>query len=126
MRADAVMATFDNPIQATDASLAMIKALSDFNSLSSQNLRLKIGIHRGHAMAVTLNDVIDYFGQNVNIAARVQALANSNQIIVSSDVYETAGVSESLAQLRVDIEEVQVRGVAETIKVYRASTPYQS
>jgi class 3 adenylate cyclase len=62
----------------------------------------------------------------VNIAARVQALANSNQIIVSSDVYETAGVSESLAQLRVDIEEVQVRGVAETIKVYRASTPYQS
>ena len=106
---DAVMATFDNPIQATDASLAMIKALSDFNSLSSQNLRLKIGIHRGHAMAVTLNDVIDYFGQNVNIAARVQALANSNQIIVSSDVYETAGVSESLAQLRVDIEEVQVK-----------------
>ena len=32
---------------------------------------LKIGIHHGAAIAVTLNDELDYFGQTVNIAARV-------------------------------------------------------
>jgi class 3 adenylate cyclase len=32
---------------------------------------LKIGVHKGAAIAVTLNDRLDYFGQTVNIAARV-------------------------------------------------------
>jgi class 3 adenylate cyclase len=37
-----------------------------------------IAVHRGRAIAVTLNDRIDYFGQDVNIAARVQGLADVN------------------------------------------------
>ena len=36
------------------------------------DLILKIGIHRGAAISVTLNERIDYFGQTVNIASRVQ------------------------------------------------------
>ena len=38
---------------------------------------IKIGIHEGPCLAVTLNDRLDYFGQTVNIAARVQSLADA-------------------------------------------------
>jgi len=38
-----------------------------------QSLRLKMGIHEGSCLAVTLNAQQDYFGQTVNIASRVQA-----------------------------------------------------
>ena len=39
-----------------------------------EDLVLKIGMHEGPCLAVTLNDRLDYFGQTVNIAARVQGL----------------------------------------------------
>ena len=40
-------------------------------------MSLKIGIHHGAAIAVTLNDELDYFGQTVNIASRVQEMADA-------------------------------------------------
>jgi class 3 adenylate cyclase len=49
---------------------------------------LKIGIHEGPCLAVTLNDRQDYFGQTVNIASRVQGLAASRSIFATSAVVE--------------------------------------
>ena len=49
----------------------------------SEDLLLKIGIHEGPCLAVTLNDRQDYFGQTVNIASRVQGLAKSRAIFVT-------------------------------------------
>ncbi|HEV7988422.1 MAG TPA: adenylate/guanylate cyclase domain-containing protein, partial [Candidatus Binataceae bacterium] len=51
---------------------------------------LKIGIHEGSCLAVTLNDQQDYFGQTVNIASRVQGLAASHSIVVTEQVVENA------------------------------------
>ncbi|MCB9109310.1 MAG: adenylate/guanylate cyclase domain-containing protein [Anaerolineales bacterium] len=45
---DAVMAVFDNPVEATSAALEMINALNEFNRTISQELILKVGVHRGH------------------------------------------------------------------------------
>jgi class 3 adenylate cyclase len=72
---DAVMAAFERPQDAVRAAIEMIEELSRFNETSSRPLGLKIGVHRGRAIAVRLNDRIDYFGQDVNIAARVQVSA---------------------------------------------------
>ena len=49
------------------------------NGHNGEDLLLKIGIHEGPCLAVILNDRQDYFGQTVNIAARVQALADSRR-----------------------------------------------
>ena len=55
-----------------------IPATSDLGAQRQhQSLHLKIGIHEGSCLAVTLNDQQDYFGQTVNIASRVQGLAAS-------------------------------------------------
>lgn len=116
---DAVMAVFDNPVDATSAALEMFDALHEFNRTISQELVLKVGIHRGHAMAVTVNERIDYFGQNVNIAARVQGLADANEVYITADVYESPGVSDVLKSHRIVADQVQVKGVIEKLQVYK-------
>ena len=57
-----------------------------FNSAAGNDLIiLKVGVHAGACLAVTLNDRLDYFGQTVNIAARVQGVAGANEIVVTDD-----------------------------------------
>lgn len=116
---DAVMAVFDNPVEATSAAIEMIDALNAFNKTISQDLILKVGIHRGHSIAVTVNERNDYFGQTVNIAARVQALADSNEVYITADVYHAPGVSDTLKAHHVVPDEVLVKGVSEKLHVYK-------
>ncbi|NTU78043.1 MAG: adenylate/guanylate cyclase domain-containing protein [Chloroflexales bacterium] len=123
---DAVMAVFDNPIEATTAALEMIDALTTFNHTISQELILKVGLHRGHAIAVTVNERIDYFGQNVNIAARVQALADANEVYITADVYTSPGVSDALKAYQVAPDEVLVKGVSEKLLVYKIGQHHHS
>ena len=82
-------------------------------------LILKIGVHKGAAIAVTLNDRLDYFGQTVNIAARVQNLADADEIFVSEDVYDAAGVKDELASFAVEARNAQLRGVQQDMPVFR-------
>ena len=73
---DAVMATFPTPDRAMAAALRMREAMRAFNAEhGEEDLLLKIGIHEGPCLAVVLNERQDYFGQTVNIASRVQGLA---------------------------------------------------
>jgi len=119
---DAVMAVFDSPVEATSAAIEMIDALKAFNETISQELILKVGIHRGHSIAVTVNDKNDYFGQTVNIAARVQALADANEVYITAEVYNAPGVREALKAHHVVPDEVLVKGVSEKLHVYKIST----
>ena len=85
---DAVMATFLTPLDGVNAALAILREIDDFNSLrGSPDLVLKIGLHHGAAIAVTLNDRLDYFGQTVNIAARVQGLADEDEIYITKEAW---------------------------------------
>jgi class 3 adenylate cyclase len=115
------MAVFDDPVKATAAALEMIEAVDEFNRTISQDLILKVGIHKGHSIAVTVNDRIDYFGQTVNIAARVHALADANEIFITSDVYNSPGVKDILKSRQVVPDEVLVKGVNEELQVYKVS-----
>src|SRR6202008_3943898 len=75
---DAVMATFVRPEHALAAGLKMRAAMDELNKeRGSNDLVVKIGIHEGPCLAVMLNERQDYFGQTVNIAARVQSLSTS-------------------------------------------------
>src|ERR1700682_2141001 len=90
---DAVMATFVKPEQALAAGLRMRAAMDTLNAeRGTQDLVVKIGIHEGPCLAVMLNERQDYFGQTVNIAARVQGLATSQSIHVTGGVVELPAV----------------------------------
>ena len=118
---DAVMATFPTPNRAIAAALRMREAMQDLNDgHSREDLLLKIGIHEGPCLAVVLNDRQDYFGTTVNIAARVQGLADSRTILATGSVVtdpqatallETSGL-KPVSQRRA------LRGIADEVAVY--------
>lgn len=116
---DAIMAAFERPQDAVSAGVEMIEELMRFNRTVSQPLILKVGIHKGRSIAVALNDRIDYFGQDVNIAARVQGLADGNEVCVSQEVMEAPGVADVVKGHRISADFVHVKGVGQKVAINR-------
>jgi class 3 adenylate cyclase len=118
---DAVMATFPTPDRALAAALRMRAAMRKLNEArGSEDLLVKIGIHEGPCLAVTLNDRQDYFGQTVNIAARVQSLAMSSSIFATGPVIAnslSAGILDT-AGLEPLPRDAALRGITERVAVY--------
>jgi class 3 adenylate cyclase len=118
---DAVMATFVTPAQALAAGLRMRSAMDKLNAARGrQDLVLKVGIHEGPCLAVMLNERQDYFGQTVNIAARVQGLSTSQAIYATGPVVDTAGVADILRKASIVPvqKEAALRGIADKVVVY--------
>ncbi len=118
---DAVMATFPTPDRAVAAALRMREAMRKLNDARGrEDLILKIGIHEGPCIAVTLNERQDYFGQTVNIASRVQHLATSREIFATGAVVENEGASGVLKAegLTPTAHNANLRGIANAVSVY--------
>jgi class 3 adenylate cyclase len=116
---DAVMATFETPDRAIAAAIRMREAMSDLAAeRQHQSLHLKMGVHEGSCLAVTLNGQQDYFGQTVNIASRVQGLAASRAIVVTEPVVENAQTSALLATSGLKPKRVALSGIPGEVSVY--------
>jgi len=119
---DAVMATFENSVDAVNSSLEALVAIETFNDSISESVEIKIGIHKGYCIAISSNDQQDYFGQTVNTAARVQGLAESRQVILSQEVYETEGIQALLEQTcQVKTRTERVKGIGKELDLYQLS-----
>jgi class 3 adenylate cyclase len=118
---DAVMATFPTPDRAVAAALRMREAMQNLNrERQADDLFLKIGIHEGPCLAVVLNDRQDYFGQTVNIAARVQDLADARAILATGSVvgHEAAASLLEKKGLAPKARSRMLRGVSNELEVY--------
>jgi class 3 adenylate cyclase len=118
---DAVMATFIRPEHALAAGLKMRAAMEALNAeRGSKDLVVKIGIHEGPCLAVMLNERQDYFGQTVNIAARVQSLSTSQEIHITAPVIDAPGVATILEKQAIKPIQKQaaLRGIADKMVVY--------
>ncbi len=96
---DAIMATFSSPLDGLFASLEMMSRIDRMNEEFKEHgheIGLKIGLNEGPALAVVNDERLDYFGQNVNIAARVQALASAGEIWVTESILSGPGIQEEL------------------------------
>ena len=118
---DAVMATFPTPDRALAAALRMREAMRDFrDTRTGDGLLLKIGIHQGPCLAVVLDKRQDYFGRTVNIASRVQDLADSRAILATESVVSHPGACDLLetSGLKPIPHRRALRGVADEMAVY--------
>ncbi len=118
---DAVMATFIRPEHAIVAGLRMRAAMDGLNAeRGTQDLIVKIGIHEGPCLAVMLNERQDYFGQTVNIAARVQSLSTSQEIHITGPVIDAPAVAALLDKeaIKPIQKQAALRGIADKIVVY--------
>jgi class 3 adenylate cyclase len=117
---DAVMATFPTPDRALAAALRMREAMRGLNTAHGrEDLLLKIGIHEGPCLAVSLNERQDYFGQTVNIASRVQGLAISQSILATAPVIENPQSASLLGSgEKPKAQRHMLRGVGSEVAIY--------
>ncbi len=117
---DAVMATFVDSGAAVNAGVEMHQRLRE--DPGARGLQLKVGIHAGPCVAIDSNERLDYFGQTVNIAARVQSLADGGELVCTDDVMKDPAVAAIFngARLTATVEEAQLKGVSQAVRVYRA------
>ncbi len=121
---DAIMATFSTPQEGARAAIEMMNGMKGLNEqlkVDGHELGLKVGLHEGAALAVNADERLDYFGQTVNVSARVQGLAKAEEIWLTDPVYQAHGVADIFQQdgYHDDRQSVLLKGVSEAATVYR-------
>jgi class 3 adenylate cyclase len=122
---DAVMAAFSDPVDAVKAALDIRRDIIAFDrSLAAETGRagtilVKIGLHTGPCIAVTLNDRLDYFGRTVNLAARLQGESRGGDIVLSEAMAHDPAVTAVLEGLAAAPEDASIKGFSEPIALRR-------
>jgi class 3 adenylate cyclase len=119
---DAVMAVFPSVEDAIEASLEIQREFTAGEiARGNPALKVKLGLHRGPCIAVNANDLLDYFGSTVNIAARVQATSVGGDIVVTQDVLTDPGVQMVVERAAPGIEsfERELKGFSQAFTLYR-------
>jgi class 3 adenylate cyclase/phage FluMu protein Com len=121
---DGVMGTFLDNASALRGAVNSVKAVRALNREAGlegeERLRLKVGLHAGPCIVVTLNGRLDYFGSTVNIAARLSDLAQGDDVWLSKAVLEHPDARQVVDEINCEREDqVTLRGIAEEVDVCR-------
>jgi class 3 adenylate cyclase len=119
---DAVMAAFHEPERGLAAAFAMQARIAAFNAAAtsaSPPIVLKLGLHEGPCIAVTLNDRLDYFGGTVNLAARLQSQSRGGDVVVSEGLAGTKEIESLAGPLTAQRETALLRGIAAPVTFVR-------
>lgn len=122
---DAVMGLFgtpiaqeDDPLRAIEASLAILKAVKQFNlnNPDRPDLSMRIGINTGLVLLGEVGTTGEFtaIGDAVNIASRLQSAAPVDTILISHSTYRhVSGTFNVVVQ-----DPLQVKGKSEPIQTY--------
>jgi adenylate cyclase len=112
---DAVLAEFGSVVRAVECAIRVQRALAERNAGLPEDRRMqfRIGINLGDVMV----EDGDLYGDGVNIAARLQALAEPGGILVSGTVFEH--VRDKLAVGFDYLGEQSVKNIAAQVPAYR-------
>src|ERR1700747_1951440 len=112
---DSLIADFASAVDAVQCAVAVQDATAKENNDRpvAEQMRFRIGIHVGDIMVQGDN----LFGDAVNIAARLEALAEPGGICVSGTVQEQIGTKLPIAWA--DLGDQQVKNIAQPVRVYR-------
>jgi adenylate cyclase len=118
---DGLLSEFASIVDAVRCAVVMQQGMADRNANldDSQRILFRIGINVGD---VIVEDG-DIFGDGVNVAARLEALAKPGEICVSATVREHVG--EKLPLGFTDLGEHSVKNIARPVHVYRIETHSQ-
>src|SRR5205823_4272464 len=113
------MAVFADPARGVAAALAMQEHVGELNRDGGTPLVLKLGLHAGPCIAVTLNDRLDYFGRTVNLAARLQGQSRGGDVVISAELAGDPEVVPLLAGQAAERGEASLRGFAQPVRYLR-------
>ena len=112
---DNILAEFASVVDAVNCAVEMQRELAERNAELPENRRMQFRI------GVNLGDVIEekgrIYGDGVNIAARVEAMAEAGGICVSGRAYDQ--VENKLGLEYENLGEHQVKNITRPIRVFR-------
>jgi adenylate cyclase len=112
---DGLLVEFASVVDAVRCAVAVQQAMTERNTGFEADSRIEWRI------GINLGDVIvegdDLFGDGVNIAARIEALADAGGVFVSNTVHDQ--VRDRLPFVFEDLGEQQVKNIARPVRVYR-------
>jgi predicted ATPase/class 3 adenylate cyclase len=113
---DGVLAVFASARDALDAAVIVQHELTSAEWSDTEPLKVRIGVHTGEA---ELRDG-DYFGSEVNRAARLMSIAHGGQIVLSSS---TASLIDATAVELRDLGEHRLVGLSRPERVWQVCVP---
>ncbi|MDH5749341.1 MAG: adenylate/guanylate cyclase domain-containing protein [Rhodospirillales bacterium] len=112
---DAVLAEFSSVVDALTCAVSVQRALNSRNQplKESQKLQFRVGINLGEVIF----DDDEIYGDGVNIAARLESLADPGGIYVSQSVYDQV---RNKVDLEFDFQgEQKVKNIADPVRAYK-------
>ena len=119
---DAIMAAFSDEDDALRAGVESLAAVEAWRQERAERrvTHVKVGVYAGPCYAVQANGVLDYFGQTVNLAARLQGLAEAGELVVEAGVAYRAAHTAPGTSLRVsDPFPATLKGIGAPVPVVR-------
>jgi adenylate cyclase len=118
---DAVMAAFVDAQQCTRAAIDALARFETFRAQAAhgEHVGLKLGVYAGPCYVVTANGALDYFGQTVNVASRIQHLAESGEIVLPEDTFAGLEPADQRALEVRERFEARVKGVQQPLALVR-------
>jgi adenylate cyclase len=112
---DGLLVEFASVVDAVRCAVEVQQAMPEQNTgVAAENrIELRIGINLGDVIV----EGDHLYGDDVNIAARVEALADAGGVLVSNTVHDH--VRDRLPFLFEDLGEQQVKNIARPVRVYR-------
>src|SRR5213594_4142401 len=116
---DGIMAEFPSVIGAAECAVEIQTVMAERNQRVPESRRMlfRIGINLGDV----IHDETRIYGDGINIAARLEALADPGGVLVSRTVYEQ--VHGKLPVAFEDTGERQLKNIEEPVRVYRLHVP---
>ena len=116
---DGIMAEFPSVIGATECAVEIQTVMAERNEEvpESRRMRFRIGINLGDV----IHDETRIYGDGINIAARLEALAEPGGVLVSSTVYDQ--VRGKLPLTFEDVGERQVKNIEQPVRMYQLHIP---
>ncbi|OGV60966.1 MAG: hypothetical protein A2283_09955 [Lentisphaerae bacterium RIFOXYA12_FULL_48_11] len=118
---DAIFAQFDSSVDALKCAIQIQNDLKKYNTDRNvdDKIIVRIGIHVG--------DVIvhgeDLFGEGVNVAARLEPLADPGGICISQSLYESAKNHATFDAIKVG--DVELKNILERYTIYKIPSSYE-
>jgi class 3 adenylate cyclase len=116
---DAFFVVFRSAADAVDCAISVQQSFREHNvnKETPDQITIRVGVHLGEIM-VTANDV---FGDGVNVAARIEPLAEPGGICISGEVYS---VVRKKAEYKFEqLEGVKLKNIAVAPDIYRIVLP---
>ena len=111
---DSIMASFTGALQGVRAAIEMQKVLSSQNAKhpTQDHIHIRIGLNEGKGIVENR----DVFGDIVNLAARIESLAEPDQILISQTVYEEVKQRDDIICRY--FNSTKVKGKEDPIEIY--------